>query len=217
MAGFGVFGKLPSLGDFLRAGLPAGFASAWDEWLQDAMITARGRLGDSWNDTYLSAPIWRFSLPVGQAGPAAVSGIMMASVDRVGRQFPLTFVTAHAGDPVRAHFANRATFERLETLALDALDHDTPRDDLLSALDGVPMEPAGGGTLRMRHYAGDLPVEAVLAAQALDVTGQAIWTCANGPDHRMMLCKTLPGPEDFAALLNLEAAVWQAAPARVPA
>jgi type VI secretion system protein ImpM len=33
-AAFGAFGKMPSLGDFFRFGLPADFVSAWDDWLQ---------------------------------------------------------------------------------------------------------------------------------------------------------------------------------------
>ena len=95
--GFGAFGKLPSMGDFLRHNLPSGFVQTWDTWLQAGMLNLRETMAERWADAYMSAPIWRFTLPAGFAGAQAVSGIMMASVDRVGRQYPLTLAAPHDG------------------------------------------------------------------------------------------------------------------------
>ena len=71
--GFGAAGKLPDLGDFLRLNLPADFISAWDAWLQVALVAGKDALGERWDDCYMSAPIWRFSLPAGFAGARAVT------------------------------------------------------------------------------------------------------------------------------------------------
>jgi type VI secretion system protein ImpM len=42
---------------------------------------------------YLTFPVWRFLLPVGVLGSTAWTGVLMPSVDRVGRYFPLTLAT----------------------------------------------------------------------------------------------------------------------------
>ncbi|HKM64667.1 MAG TPA: type VI secretion system-associated protein TagF, partial [Acidisphaera sp.] len=86
----GFYGKIPSRGDFVRAGLPAGFVTAWDTWLQGVLPGARDILGEAWNACWMEAPVWRFSLPPGQCGAERVIGLWMPSVDAAGRQFPLT-------------------------------------------------------------------------------------------------------------------------------
>jgi type VI secretion system protein ImpM len=90
MATCGFYGKLPGEGDFVTRRLPWEFTSAWDDWLQQGMQASRAALGDTWLDRYLSAPIWRFQLAPGVCGPLAWRGLFFASVDRVGRYFPLT-------------------------------------------------------------------------------------------------------------------------------
>ena len=50
----------------------------------------------------MMAPIWRFALAPGVAGPLPMLGVMMPSVDRVGRQFPLTLAAPMAeASPLR--------------------------------------------------------------------------------------------------------------------
>jgi type VI secretion system protein ImpM len=94
MANCGFYGKLPGEGDFVTRRLPWEFTSAWDDWLQQGMHASRAALGERWLDLYLSAPIWRFQLAPGVCGPLAWRGLFFASVDRVGRHFPLTLAFA---------------------------------------------------------------------------------------------------------------------------
>lgn len=94
MATCGFYGKLPGEGDFVTRRLPWEFTSAWDDWLQQGMLASRKALGDNWLGLYLSAPIWRFQLAPGICGPLAWRGLFFASVDRVGRYFPLTLAFA---------------------------------------------------------------------------------------------------------------------------
>lgn len=142
MGRYGAYGKMPGLGDFFRLGVAPGFVSVWDAWLQRTMHEARAALGERWDECYLSAPIWRFALAAGVAGAAPVFGVLMPSVDRVGRRFPLTLVA-------RGACQDAEVFAALENVALDALEDGVSKADLATALDRVPepekAEAAQGG------------------------------------------------------------------------
>ncbi len=97
MADCGFYGKLPSQGDFVSRRLPWEFTSGWDDWLQQGMQASREALGARWLERYLSAPIWRFQVAPGVCGPIGWRGLFFASVDRVGRYFPLTLAFADSG------------------------------------------------------------------------------------------------------------------------
>jgi len=122
----GFYGKLPSMGDFVSRRLPKDFISFWDEWLQNSMATSRDALGEEWLQSYLTSPIWRFALSPGLAGKDAWLGIVMPSVDRVGRYFPLTIAyRVNIDIPLVQLFSDACHwFEELETVALAALDND---------------------------------------------------------------------------------------------
>lgn len=93
----GWYGKLPSLGDFAMRRLPVHFVEAWDGWLVRGLAGWRDASPD-WPAAYLAAPSWCFVLGPGVMPPAprasrpgpAWAGVLMPSVDRVGRYFPLT-------------------------------------------------------------------------------------------------------------------------------
>jgi type VI secretion system protein ImpM len=99
MAGAGFYGKLPSEGDFVTRRLPWEFTSVWDAWLQEGLQASREALGDRWLALYLSAPIWRFQVAPGVCGPLGWRGVFFASVDRVGRYFPLTLAFVDPAPP----------------------------------------------------------------------------------------------------------------------
>src|SRR6185436_4475037 len=81
----GLYGKLPARGDFMSRRLDADFIAGWDEWLQRVMRESREALGERWLECFLSAPVWRFVLPAGMYSKPGWVGIMLPSVDRVGR------------------------------------------------------------------------------------------------------------------------------------
>ena len=143
--GWGAYGKIPALGDFVRIGLPPGFAGPWDRWLQEGMVAARRRSGEDFAPRYNLAPVWRFALSAGIAGAAGVSGVLIPSVDRVGRAFPLTLVAPAPGAPPEPGEA--AGLAEAEEVALDALDPSAGREALVAALagleapDGPPARP----------------------------------------------------------------------------
>jgi type VI secretion system protein ImpM len=119
----GLYGKLPSHGDFLRRRTSDGFVSAWDAWLQDCMAASRESLGDRWLDVYLTSPAWRFTGEAGTCGPSPVIGLMVPSVDRVGRYFPLTIVAELPPDANVLGVSGAAPFfEQAERLAIETLE-----------------------------------------------------------------------------------------------
>ena len=122
----GFFGKLPKHGDFLTRRLPRAFTDPWDRWLQNAIADSREQLAEEWLNIYLTSPIWRFALSSGLCGDKAWTGLLMPSVDRVGRYFPLTIAAPlDNGCSLMGLVAdNEAWFNRCEELALSALEED---------------------------------------------------------------------------------------------
>jgi type VI secretion system protein ImpM len=119
----GCYGKVPALGDFLSRNLPATFVEAWDGWLRTVMAAcARG--GDGWVDRYLAAPIWRFALAPNTVGELGRAGILVPSVDRIGRCFPISVIVAIPAGVAASDMANvwAEGFERAEVLALGVID-----------------------------------------------------------------------------------------------
>ncbi|HXJ52523.1 MAG TPA: type VI secretion system-associated protein TagF [Burkholderiales bacterium] len=120
----GLYGKLPARGDFLSRRLDAEFIAAWDEWLQRAVRESREALGERWLECFLSAPVWRFVLPAGMHSKPGWVGLMVPSVDRVGRYFPLTLAAPlhHETIDLAATLAGAfGWLDALEALALEAL------------------------------------------------------------------------------------------------
>jgi type VI secretion system protein ImpM len=122
----GFHGKFPARGDFVTRNLPRSFLTPWDDWLQAGLAASRDQLGEGWLSVYLESPIWRFVLAPGVCGPESWAGVLMPSVDRVGRYFPLTIAepldpSAH---PLVTAVAAAAWFESAEALAVRALEDD---------------------------------------------------------------------------------------------
>lgn len=135
----GLFGKIPARGDFVRTGLPGHFVVPWDAWLQEVIAASQTSLGADWLPAYLESPVWRFALPAQMCGPCPVVGVMMPSVDRVGRYFPLTLAAVIApGGPAPPDDPS-AWLDACEAAGRAALEADlTPEQVLqrLPALDG---------------------------------------------------------------------------------
>lgn len=136
----GWYGKLPALGDFASRRLPPEFIGAWDGWLQGGLSASRGALGERWHASYLNSPIWRYLLLPGACGPDCWTGIMLPSVDKLGRPFPLTIAVAlDAQTPsAAAVFSAHTWFDALEQIALDSLNLNTSVDALEKALATLP-------------------------------------------------------------------------------
>lgn len=217
--GFGAFGKMPSVGDFFRLNPPAGFVSVWDEWIQRAMLLAQSALGPDWDAHYMSAPIWRFSLSAGLAGPHKVMGVAMPSVDRVGRRFPLTLmaVVPAPGPAPLDHFCQEPLFERLEDLALDALEDGMTRDLLAQRLSEIPLpqsrpgarvRQSGAHSLTLRDAAGSVLPDLAAGLLAERCRRPSLWSAVIDQSQRLLVCDGLPAGSDMQGLFHLDAPVW---------
>jgi type VI secretion system protein ImpM len=206
----GFYGKLPVRGDFVGRVLDGGFVDAWHDWIQGCIACSREQLGEEWQSRYLSAPLWRFLLGPEVCGPAAFAGVLMASVDRVGRCFPLVLAVAvpAPATPLRAMHEACPWYEAIEKLALAGLSDDLDPEAYDEAAAkvappdlGLPAEAAFGLFL-----ADPSAAEAGLADRFLadlarsyslwSTTGSASFTPAT------VACRGLPSPQGFAAFLD---------------
>jgi type VI secretion system protein ImpM len=171
----GLYGKLPSHGDFLRRRVSDAFVDVWDAWLQNGLAASREVLGDRWLDTYLTSPAWRFVCSAGSCGAQALAGVMVPSVDRVGRYFPVTLVWQLPDDaiPLRVMTRCHDWFEAAERLLIDTL-----------AADEVNFEDFDSRVVSLGNELDITPLSAVVE---LDPTAAESMTEADGREWRVPL------------------------------
>ncbi|MBI3350910.1 MAG: type VI secretion system-associated protein TagF [Burkholderiales bacterium] len=221
----GWHGKLPSLGDFASRRLDADFVAVWDGWLAAGLASLRQQSPEGWLQHYLACPAWRFVLMPGALpapfGDAAYAGVLMPSVDRIGRYFPLTLI-APLPAPPRTEVELRqllSWLHDLDDLAVDALQDDWPIERLESELtqcprphwdatpEPSPLLPTAGG-FASHLVAGTQAIVDLLAggqAQALrqQAAGHAFWW-ADGEtgERRLLATHGLPQTDDMRLLFG---------------
>ena len=153
----GFYGKLPCRGDFLQRRAPQDFVDVWDAWLQECLHETRQQLQEAWLDSYLTGPVWRFVLSSGVCGNGAYAGILVPSVDRVGRYFPLTVIAQLQLDdcPLAIACGSHGLFEEAETLVIDALeapalDFDTFDEQIALLRERLDIHSAGESASALR-------------------------------------------------------------------
>lgn len=225
----GWYGKLPTLGDFASRRLEAAFIEPWDHWLGSGLAAQREQLGEAWLEAYLASPVWRFVLMPGvlEHETAVLAGVLMPSVDKVGRYFPLTVVRRLDELPHSAPQLEGLLgwLQRLEDVAVDALHEDWDIETLEGALAAlpppvVPPEPshearllaeaiAGGGAfvdihaLRRRADLATLLWDALAdAPRTLPVArGLSFWLADNPGTPQLLVRRGLPDTGQFIRML----------------
>ena len=199
----GYFGKVSTLGDFVSRGLPDGLVAAWDAWLQQCIQASRQQLGDQWLNHYLTSPVWRFAIAPGILGPEGLGGVMMPSVDRVGRYFPL-MIGAVGAPPLLDWFQKHAAwYDAIEDLARASLNSAFR----MHLFDDAP-EPSVGGDAQARpvngvwRFALDEHVGTRVVTAALH--GHSLWWTEGSPgvESSMLLYAGLPPVQGFAYMLH---------------
>ena len=132
----GAFGKLPAHGDFLALHLTDELRSSFDALLSAGLAAFRQRRCEAWLEVYLTSPLWHFALGPGVLTARTVAGVMIPSVDAVGRYFPFAILTAlpQAAPPLRLKLEAAAWFEAAGELALGILEEQLTLGDLGRAL-----------------------------------------------------------------------------------
>lgn len=216
MPAAGAYGKVPASGDFVRIRLSRSFVAAWDAWLQSWFGAAKAESGAAWPETYLTAPIWRFTLAPGIVGEAPWLGVMAASVDRVGREFPLTLARAlpAGADAAAGHFGNDSLFEALERCILAVVQQDVGPERLEAMLDDLPGPSTGRGrdTGPKAWCATDrAALRAHLAAGNVAAGRRSsLWSSDDGETVRLFAAEGLPGAARAQALFRPSHPIWTA-------
>jgi len=192
----GWFGKLPNLGDFASRRLPDAFVQGWDRWLQRSIASARSEIGERWLAAYLVAPIRRFWLAPGVLGATSWAGLLMPSVDRVGRHFPLTI--AQPAQSLAAALAAHDWYRALDAVARQVLDVQFTIDDLEHGLATVapPRGDAAADSSARR-------LAAVLLRDGESNPPRSLWWCDDADQPAQFRCfETLPPASAFVSMLE---------------
>ena len=235
----GFYGKFPELGDFVNRRMPRSFLDRWDEWLQNAIATSRQQLGEDWLNLYLSSPVWRFVVSGGLCGEQPWCGLLMPSVDRVGRYFPLTIAARLPLDAnlMQVALEGSGWFDAAERVILGALDGEGFN------LDDFDHQVASLGELEHLAHAGAASTQAGFgSAWQIPLDGEARLSTAmpgvmnqlilqrlgayslwwgSGSEHvppSMLISAGMPPAPDFVAMLSGDwtQSTWEQWPLPVP-
>lgn len=145
----GLHGKLPQQADFVSRNLPMTFTTGWDDWVQRGLLASQEALGNQWLEIYLTSPIWRFVFSGGLLDQVPWAGIMVPSVDKVGRYYPLLLAQSLPPEtlPTAPLVESSDWFAALEDLAIHALQDNLPVLELEHQLGQL-------APLRCAHRAG---------------------------------------------------------------
>lgn len=225
----GFFGKLPCNGDFVTRRLPRSpFLDVWDEWLQQSIANSQEKLMGDWLSLYLTSPIWRFALSPGICGDNVWTGLIMPSVDKVGRYYPLTIATSlsNATNPVLLLNEASEWFQNAEDVALSALADDLDLEKFDCDVVALGMPPVPNNLDNQRYeiqHSVPLQLNLSTANDVADTypffvkllidsnyTNYSLWW-TNGSDHvkpRLIVCPNLPLQESFCAFLDGQWEHW---------
>ncbi len=217
-----LFGKHASRRDLVAIEVPGPFLAVFEPWLQTALSTSRERLGDGWQAAYLAAPIWRFWLGADICGTTVV-GALMASLDEIGRYYPLTILATgdmRAAVPPPEFDTNEDWFKTIEAFLLGTLEPGVTLERVRSALAALPMPRAyppiaprepirvvtEGGVLCPLddRIEGKAFASLRLADWARAYAGRAFFWTPGGVGFRPVALATghLPHPDLFSAMLT---------------
>jgi len=197
----GLFGKLPARGDFVARGLNRDLIRSLEDWLLPLVQETRDLVGRDWAAIWQQAPAWRFWIGPGVLGGewqrefrgharsarGVITGVMLPSMDRRGRFFPLVLVLADSHArlmPPPVLFApDRRWYASCDRLLYAARDG---RD-----MDGVETDLATVDAPRLPDMASDM--EELLLQQSLWAQGAAhddsgdgdVWADIRASDHHL--------------------------------
>jgi type VI secretion system protein ImpM len=210
----GFYGKLPARGDFILRRFGRVTVEAWDTWLQAGIEASREILAERWLDIYLTSPIWRFAIAAGCCGPNTLIGIVLPSVDKVGRYFPLMLGRElRPGIELSGLVARAAAWYRAaEELGLAALEPDFRLESLdeAMALDIGTPDDAMAATEPLPSPGLYLPLGADPRSAALRhahqplAEGRSLWW-TSGSQHVapcLLIGTGLPSATAFVSLLD---------------
>jgi type VI secretion system protein ImpM len=222
----GWFGKIAGLGDFVHRRLSTATVQALDDWLSKCMEVSHIQLGERWLPLYLSCCVWRFAWAPGVLGNRWWFGVLMPSIDNVGRHYPLIIAqpsntpphTTESLQQLEKWFAY-VTHAALGTLVvgstLKQFEADLMRTPQLPQ--PVPAPAVLHGSIERwadrtrQELEGGAPLELCLQQMAVNEVLQRLQACCiwwpvrrNGRMNSMSMSHTvgLPSPEIYIQMLE---------------
>lgn len=233
LSNMGLYGKLPAYGDFIFRNLNPSFINPWDEWLQNFISGSQQQIGENWLDIYLTSPVWRFVLSSGVIDNNMWAGLMMPSVDRVGRYFPISAVRAFPAstNPVSFIAEYREWYVQLENACFSALEGRIDADECLATMQQIDVAPrqhyeATDDLLEMGPMLFGISADAgdsintllpylLNASLVNSLTSYSLWT-SEGSERVspvFFCCQGLPPVAGIASMLD---GLWQQRHWRIP-
>ena len=218
----GLFGKLPAKRDFIALFAPREFLDAWEPWMQSGISASRDTLVGGWQKAFLTAPIWRFWLG-GEICGRTVLGAFMASLDGLGRYYPLTvfgYADQNAAIPPPDLDPQDGWFTAAEEILLRTLEANIAFDTVTQALDGlaVPVQEFSDAPPKpLKNLAPGAMAAAVEGRSHADVfsdlrtanhastyaAASAWWTLGGGDFPPLAFtCRRMPSPFLFTTMLS---------------
>ena len=197
--------------------------------MQQSVLASQEVLGESWLSHFLISPVWRFVLPSACVNAQSWAGIMLPSVDKVGRYYPLTLVASLPEQVGSFEYLCKADswFRWLEDVAMMTLEKGLDADELVQVLalkESVPsfgdarpgplsserniqrVVPLGASERSPQHVLPQL-CDAMLKPQISNFT---LWWTQGGQhvEPALLLADQLPRPVSYTAMLNGQWANW---------
>lgn len=185
------FGKIPAVGDFCGDSMPQAVESELDRWISDCLRNCEQLYGQDWLQLYFSAPMSGFYWPSGvcrSLGQNHAVGILMPSVDKAGRAYPLIVlqVLEPQPNPEQTKVSLQQWLMKVHTICSQTLEDDWPPEALNQALSELPI---------LTQHAVQLEIKASGTPQAHWFTLQD-----NGIEQHQLACEGLPNAIQFGQL-----------------
>ena len=168
MSNIGLYGKMPSVGDFVSRGFSPTLCDNLDHLLQTALQATTSDGADG-REVMAKAPPVMVSIRPGALCATGFAGLWFPSRDRVGRVFPLCVGLETAADQAKVPllWPSRAITEAIGGAVLQVLHAGGGPDELMAALPplaewqaaatrGIPFSEVGDETVPDVSYRGSL-------------------------------------------------------------
>jgi type VI secretion system protein ImpM len=141
-----LYGKLPSVGDFISRRMSYGLQQFWDRWCAMGLDALRHSRPDGQLGAWHEGPMWAFLLPQQPGISICQMGVLAPSQDRVGRQFPFVVSAGAPVDQIQPLLTRSAALalawsDVIEQAKLSRQPADAVDAELQSRLNGLMSQP----------------------------------------------------------------------------